>query len=138
MNKAANTYWTDTRLSTQRPVARPVALPARGTAVEISASAARELVESARISIPSWAFFCTVVLATFALCITVTMRTHAEMRTAEQKLESMSTEVERLSDTNAALKREAERLRTDPRAIETAARTRLNMVRSNEIVVPLK
>lgn len=139
MNKVVNTYWTDSRLSAQRPAARALTtLPARGTAVELSAgTVARDLVNGARFSIPSWVFFCTVVLATFALCLTVTMRTHAGMRTAERKLESMSTEVERLRGTNEALRHEAERIRTDPRAIETAARTRMNMVRANEIVVPL-
>ena len=78
-----------------------------------------------------------VVLATFAVCVTVTMRTHAEMRGAEQKFQSVSSDVERLNGTNEALRREVERLRTDPRAIEAAARTRLNMVRANEVVVPV-
>jgi cell division protein FtsB len=78
-----------------------------------------------------------IVFATFAVCVTVTMRTHAEMRTAEQKLQGVSSDVERLRGTNETLRREVERLRTDPRAIEAAARTRLNMVRANEVVVPL-
>jgi cell division protein FtsB len=65
------------------------------------------------------------------------MRTHAEMRNAEQKFQSVSSDVERLHDTNDALRREVERLRSDPRAIEAAARTRLNMVRANEVVVPV-
>lgn len=78
-----------------------------------------------------------ITLATFALCLTVTMRTHAEMRGAEQRFESMSAEVESLEKANESLRRDVERLRTDPRAIEAAARTRLNMVRANELVVPL-
>lgn len=79
-----------------------------------------------------------IILATFALCVTVTMRTHAEMRGAEQKHARMNTEVERLRNTNAALAHEVQRLRTDPRAIEAAARTRLNMVRPDEIVIPVE
>jgi cell division protein FtsB len=78
------------------------------------------------------------MLATFALCATVTMRTHAEMRVAEQKYNNVSTDVEQLRTTNEALRHEVEQLREDPRAIESAARSRLNMVRANEIVVPLK
>jgi cell division protein FtsB len=79
-----------------------------------------------------------IMLATFAVCITVTMRTHAEMRGAEQKLEQMSTDVEKMRGANASLRQEVERLHNNPRAIEAAARARLNMVRSNEVVVPLK
>ncbi len=79
-----------------------------------------------------------IVLATFAMCVTVTMRTHAGMRAAEQKYESINSDVERLRNTNATLDREVSRLRTDPRAIEAAARTRLNMVRADEVVVPIK
>jgi cell division protein FtsB len=78
-----------------------------------------------------------VVFATFAVCVTVTMRTHAEMRDAEQKFQSVGADVERLQGTNDALRREVERLRSDPRAIEAAARTRLNMVRANEVVMPV-
>jgi cell division protein FtsB len=78
-----------------------------------------------------------IMLATFAVCVTVTMRTHAEMRGAEQKFERMSTEVQSIREKNASLRRDVERLRTDPRAIEAAARDRLNMVRANEVVIPL-
>lgn len=78
-----------------------------------------------------------IVLATFAVCATVTMRTHAEMHNAEHRFETMSTDVERMRDTNEALRREVERMRSDPRAIEAAARTHLNMVRTNEVVLPL-
>jgi cell division protein FtsB len=140
LNKAVNSYWADTRLSTQRPAARVVTLPThtRGMSEEVSGlDASRDVARAGRFSIPSWVFFCMIVLATFAVCATVTMRTHAEMRSAEHRFESMSTEVEHMRDTNESLKREVERMRSDPRAIETAARTRLNMVRTNEVVVPL-
>lgn len=90
------------------------------------------------LSVPSWVFFCTIMLATFAVCVTVTMRADAAMRGAAQKYEHMSTDVGEIRDTNEALKREVERLRSDPRAIETAARARLNMLHPNEVVVPLK
>ena len=154
MNKAANTYWTDARLAAQRPNARTLTLPpAARPATDDAPALAPAWVASRRnsFSVPSWVFFCMVVLATFAVCVTVTMRTHAEMRNAEQKFQSVGADVERLQGTNEALRREverlresndalrreAERLRSDPRAIEAAARARLNMVRANEIVVPL-
>ncbi|MGI9105836.1 MAG: FtsB family cell division protein [Pyrinomonadaceae bacterium] len=137
MNKAANTYWTDSRLDTQRPVARTLALatPARELSRELVGT--RTEVRHRGGLIPSWAVFTMIMLATFALCVSVTMRTHAEMRSAEQRFSQMNTDVQALSQTNESLKQEVRRLRNDPRAIESAARTRLNMVRPNEIIVPV-
>jgi cell division protein FtsB len=137
LNKAANTYWTDSRLATQRPAARPLTLgaPARELSRELVGTRAE--VRRRGGLIPSWAVFTMILLATFALCVTVTMRTHAEMRSAEQKFSQARTEVQALSNTNDSLKREVQRLQNDPRAIEAAARARLNMVRANEIVVPV-
>jgi cell division protein FtsB len=66
------------------------------------------------------------------------MRTHAERAAATQQFERMSSEVNNLRNGNAALASEVGRLRSDPRAIEAAARERLKMVRSNEIIVPIQ
>ena len=137
MNKAANTYWTDSRLSTQRPAARPLTLAAPARELSRELVGTRAEVRRRGGLIPSWAVFTMIMLATFALCVTVTMRTHAEMRGAEQKFSQMQTEVQTLSNTTDSLRREAERLQNDPRAIEAAARARLNMVRANEFVVPV-
>jgi cell division protein FtsB len=78
-----------------------------------------------------------IMLATFAVCVTVTMRTHAARGAAEQKFTQMETEVQSIRDRNTSLRRDVERLRNDKRVQEAAARERLNMVRANEIVVPL-
>lgn len=141
MNKAANSYWVDARLATQRPTSRALSLApnARATAAaEHVVPAPFEGVRRRDLSVPSWVVFCMIMLATFALCATVTLRTHAEMRVAEQKFEHMNDDVQKLRNTNESLKREVERLGSDRRAIEAAARTRLNMVRANEIVVPVE
>jgi cell division protein FtsB len=137
LNKAANTYWTDSRLSAQRPAARPLTLAAPARELSRELVGTRAEVRRRGGLIPSWAVFTMIMLTTFALCVTVTMRTHAEMRSAEQKFSQMRTEVQALSNTNDSLRREAERLQNDPRAIEAAARARLNMVRANEFVVPV-
>lgn len=137
MNKAANTYWTDSRLATQRPATRPLTLAAPARELSRELVGTRAEVRRRGGLIPSWAVFTMIFLATFALCVTVTMRTHAEMRSAEQKFSQIRTEVQALGDTNASLKREVHRLQNDPRAIEAAARARLNMVRANEFVVPV-
>ncbi len=137
MNKAANTYWTDSRLSAQRPAARPLALAAPARELSRELVGTRAEVRRRGGLIPSWAVFTMIMLATFALCVTVTMRTHAERRGAEQRLSQIRTEVQAINNTNDSLRREVQRLQSDPRAIEAAARTRLNMVRANEVVVPV-
>jgi cell division protein FtsB len=88
--------------------------------------------------IPSWVVFGMILLATFAVCVTVNMRTRAKVQVAAQQLTVMQTDVEALRNVNQSLKADLERLRTDPRSIELAARARLNMVRSNEFVVPVE
>ena len=138
MNKDLNTYWADARLAAQRPAVRT--LPFTAQVGELSRELIGTRVEVRRRGglIPSWAIFCMIMLATFALCATVTMRAHAELRAAEQRHGQMASDNEALRNTNDSMRREVQRLRSDPRAIEAAARTRLNMVRANEIVVPVE
>jgi len=88
--------------------------------------------------IPSWVVFGMILLATLAVCVTVNMRTRARVQVAAQQLTAMQTDVEVLRNVNQSLKTDLERLRTDPRTIEMAARAKLNMVRSNEFVVPVE
>src|ERR1051325_4960879 len=104
LNRAANTYWTDDRLRAQR-----VATRAATASLEPVRELSRELVgtrtEIRRRGglVPSWVLFGMIILATFALCLTVTMRTHAEMRTAAGQYEKINSDVESLRSTNAAL-----------------------------------
>jgi cell division protein FtsB len=79
-----------------------------------------------------------VILATSAVCFTVNIRTRTKAQMAALQLSSMESDVQALRSVNEALKTEVERLKTDPRAIELAARSRLNMVRGNEYVVPVE
>jgi cell division protein FtsB len=79
-----------------------------------------------------------ILLATLAVCVTVNMRTHAKAQLASHQLSAIQTDVESLRVSNQALRTEVEKLRNDPRTIESAARARLNMVRSNEYVVPME
>lgn len=137
MNRAANTYWADARLATQRPVARTLSL-ASAHALTGDVFGARTETRRRGQFVPPWVIFSMVILATFACCITVTMRTHAEMRAAEQKYQQISADIELLRNTNASLERRAQRLRTDHRAIEAAARTELGMVRADEVIVPVE
>ena len=134
---AANSYWVDSRLRAQRVASRtlPPLAPVQDLSREIIGT--RTEVRRRGGVIPSWVVFSTIILATFALCVTITMRTRAEIRAASDQYQTLGTQVEALRNTNAALEQEVHRLKNDPRAIESAARTRLNMVRANEIIVPV-
>ena len=88
--------------------------------------------------VPSWVVFGMIILASFAVCVTVNIRTRAKVLHASEQFAVMQNDVEALRNINVSLKSEIERLRNDPRAIESAARAKLNMVRSNEFVVPVE
>jgi cell division protein FtsB len=88
--------------------------------------------------IPAWVIFGMIILGTFAICVGVTMRTRTKMSLASDQFVRMQTDVEGLRNTNQSLRLEIEKLRSDPRTIEVAARSRLNMVRPNEIVIPVE
>ena len=137
MSRVANTYWTDERIRAQRVTPRTSSL---ASVQQISADLIGTRTEVRRRGgiIPSWVIFGMILMATFAVCVTVNMRTRAKVQVAAQQLSSMQTDVEALRNVNQSLKTEVERLRTDPRTIELAARARLNMVRSNEFVVPVE
>jgi cell division protein FtsB len=60
------------------------------------------------------------------------------MALASQQYVQMQMDVEGLRSANQSLQIEIKQLNTDPRSIEAAARNRLNMVRANEIVIPIE
>ena len=137
MSKVANTYWVDERIRSQRVLRRPNGSLASVQQISMEIIGSRAEVRRRGGIIPSWVVFGMILLATFAVCVTVNMRTRAKFQIAEQQFSVMQSDVETLRSVNQSLKGEVERLRTDPRAIETAARANLNMVRNNEYVVPV-
>ena len=137
MSKVANTYWVDERIRSQRVAPRTGASVASMPQISIDIIGSRTEVRRRGGLVPSWVVFGMILLATFAVCLTVNMRTYAKFQVASQQFSAMESDVEALRNVNQSLKTEVERLRKDPRAIEAAARTRLNMVRSNEYVVPV-
>jgi cell division protein FtsB len=78
-----------------------------------------------------------IILAVAAVCVTVNLRTRAKAQLAAVQLSTIESDVQALRDANQALKIEVQKLSNDPRTIELAARARLNMVRSNEYLVPI-
>ena len=137
MSKVANTYWVDERIRAQRVTPRTSSL-ASVQQISMEIIGTRTEVRRRGGIIPSWVVFGMILLATFAVCVTVNMRTRAKVQVAAQQLTAMQTDVEALRSVNQSLKSELDKLRTDPRAIELAARARLNMVRSNEYVIPVE
>ena len=138
MSRVINSYWVDERIRAQRVVPR-LGSPF-GSVKEISLDIIGTPAEVRRRGgvIPAWVIFGMIILATFAICVAVTMRTRTRMVVASQQFVGLQTDVEMLRDTNQALRLEIEQLRTDPRTIEAAVRSRLNMVRANEIVIPVE
>jgi cell division protein FtsB len=87
--------------------------------------------------VPSWVLFSMILLAISAVCVTVNMRTQTKAQLAAVQLSTIETEVESLRNVNQTLRNDVEKLKTDPRTIELAAR-KLNMVRSNEYMIPVE
>ena len=137
MLRVSNTYWVDERMRAQR-VARRAASFASLRDVSLDLVGSRADVRRRGGLIPSWVVFGMVLLATLGVCITVNMRTRAKMLTATEQYAIIQTDVDTLRNTNRTLQQEVNQLKNDPLAIEAAARSRLNMVRSNEIVVPIE
>ena len=138
MSRVANSYWVDERIRAQRVTPRTASSLASVQQISIDILGTRTEVRRRGGIIPSWVVFGMILLATFAVCVTVNMRTRAKVQIAAQQLNAMHTDVEALRTLNQSLKADVQRLRTDPRTIELAARAQLNMVRSNEFVVPVE
>jgi cell division protein FtsB len=138
LSRAINSYWVDERIRAQRVVPR-VASPFASVR-EISVGIIGSPAEVRRRGgvIPAWVIFGTIILATFAICLAVTMRTRTRMSLASQQYVRMQTDVEGLRSANQSLRMEIQNLHSNPRSIEAAARSRLNMVRANEIVIPVE
>lgn len=138
MSRVVNTYWVDERIRSQRVASRAVSpfTPVRDISLELIGSRAE--IRHRGGLIPSWVLFGMIMLVTLAVCATVTVRTRARMNMASDQFVKMQSDVQTLRDTNNLLKFEVEQLRNNPRAIESAARKRLNMVRENEILVPIE
>ena len=133
MNHAANTSWLSSRqllaraASPQLPV---VALP--------QYSRAWDRTLSAIALIPSWVYLAMVIVAALAICLTVNLRGHGQLRSAELQFHQMESEISALRRANASLATEVLRITSQPATIESAARSRLGMVRPTDVVVPLQ
>lgn len=128
----------DERIRAQRVAPRASASFASVQEISLELIGTRSEVRRRGGIIPSWVLFAMVIIAISAVCVTVNMRTRAKAQLAAVQLSAMESDVEVLRDVNQSLRKEVDKLKTDPRAIELAARSKLNMVRSNEYVVPVE
>ena len=133
-----NSYWVDERIRAQRVVRRASSPFAAVRDISIDIIGTPAEVRRRGGVIPSWVIFGMIILGTFSICVAVTMRTRVKMTLASEQFVRMQTDVDALRSHNQSLRLEINKLRSDPRAIEAAARARLNMVRANEFVVPVE
>jgi cell division protein FtsB len=138
LSRVINSYWVDERIRAQRVVPRVGSTFASVKEISLEIIGTPAEVRRRGGVIPAWVIFGMIILATFAVCVAVTMRTRTKMSLASQQYVRMQTDVEGLRNANQSLRMEIEQLRSDPRTIEAAARSRLNMVRPNEIVIPVE
>ena len=138
MSRVINTYWVDERIRAQRVVPRESSPFASIREISRDIIGTPAEVRQRGGVIPAWVIFGMIILATFAICVAVTMRTRTRMALASQQYVRMQMDVEALRNANQSLRVEIEQLSTDARTIEAAARSRLNMVRANEIVIPVE
>jgi cell division protein FtsB len=137
VSRVANTYWADERIRSQRVLPRANSSLAAVQQISHEIIGTPADVRRRGGIIPSWVVFGMILLAISAVCVTVNTRTHAKLTLASQEFSALRSDVDAAREMNESLKAEIERLRSDPRTIETAARTRLNMVRNNELVIPV-
>ena len=134
MNTAGNTYWLSTRHGTQRATAQ--ALP------ELSIrEVSREFIPTTigRLGlIPSWVILGMILLATLGTCAAAIVRTSSESKTSLLQYQQMSADIDAARRVNESLRSEIRSMTTDPITIESAARTRLGMVRPNDVVIPIE
>jgi cell division protein FtsB len=138
LSRVINSYWVDERIRAQRVAPRASSTFASVREISLDIIGTPAEVRRRGGVIPAWVIFGMVILGTFAICVAVTVRTRARMSLASQQYVRMQGDVEELRNTNQSLRLEIQRLSFEPRTIEAAARSRLNMVRANEIVVPIE
>jgi cell division protein FtsB len=138
VSRVANTYWVDQRIRAQQVAPRASASLASVQEISIGIVGTRSEVRRRGGIIPAWVIFAMVILAISAVCVTVNLRTRAKAQVAAVQLSAMESDVQTLRSLNQALRNEVEKLKSDPRTIELAARSKLNMVRANEYVVPVE
>lgn len=86
---------------------------------------------------PQWFVFAVIVSITFMVCIAINLRAFSELSAEMNQHQTLSAEIDNLSNENLLLQKEVSGLKTDSAAIEREAR-KIGMSRPNEkILVPV-
>ena len=133
MKTIDNRYWLSNRHVTQRIAVQ--AFPAFATP-NPSLTTVRILVRDWLAPIPAWILLVMIILAVLGTASTVIVRMRSELQFSSQQYQRTASEIEILRRDNALLGTEIRRMTNDPSMIESVARSRLGMVRPNDIVVP--
>ena len=126
-----NKYWLADQRVTQRIAAQTFPTFAAPN-LQLAAVRIRNLLAS----IPSWLILVMIILAVLGTASTVISRMRSELQFSTQQYQRTAAEIEILRRGNASLGMEIRRMTDDPSTIESAARSRLGMVRPNDVVVP--
>ena len=138
MSRVANLHWADDRIRSQRITPRAASTLPNAREISLELIGSRTEVRRRGGIIPAWVIFGMIILATFGLCVTATMRTYAQRQTASAQFSKLQENVETLRRGNTALQKDLRRLQTDPKTIESTARSQLNMARRDEMIVPVE
>jgi cell division protein FtsB len=134
LNKVVNTYSINSRLLSANK--KQKSLTWLGPGREAVRQQIRKRAEIRRNGIiPYWKVFLGVMGLSFLVCVTVNLRAHSEVLRENQQNEKLAIEIEQLQSANSTLSDEVNRLKTDSRTIERAARERLSMVRPEERII---
>lgn len=134
MNRVTNVYHQNARQLNTRVTAQELHAPTFRTHSRTVDGVARD----ALAFVPSWIYLGMVVLAAAAICVTVNLRGHAELQSAETQFQRIAFDIESLRRTNSDLQVAVFRINSEPAIIERTARARLGMVRPTDIVVPMQ
>jgi cell division protein FtsB len=128
-----NKYWLSNRHVTQRVAVQ--AFPSID-APNPSLTSVRILVRYWLAPIPAWIILVMIILAILGTASTVIVRMRSELQFSSEQYQRTASEIETLRRGNASLGTEIRRMTNDPSMIESVARSKLGMVRPNDIVVP--
>ena len=104
MSKVVATYWDNNSV---------VLMPAKTRA---------KRAKRTETATPQWFVFAVITSMTFMLCLAINFRAFSEMSVEIQQNESLSRQMEQLTNENLAIQEEIHNLKTDPLTIEREAR----------------
>jgi len=124
LSKVANTYWDNSTVWTK---------PKR------NATPRKKQIGGAKNKIhttPKWFGFAVVSSITFMLCLTINFRAYSEMSQEMSQNETLTQQVETLTNENLLLQEDIHDLKSDASAIEREAR-KMGMGRPNDKILVL-